>query len=152
MILEITYIQQGLSNLNTYRHYLFIIIIYARMQSPYYVHQESVYIVKPQMKSTNYVLATIYIRSYERKYNLTILQVGESEKKRIGNISFSFLLSQACKLGTFVSVQTLKSNFQTSRLHLLKTILSSTEIQILNLNLLEVNLQYLKITSFLQIT
>ena len=45
------------------------------MQSPYYVHQESVYIVKPQMKSTNYVLATIYIRSYERKYNPTILQV-----------------------------------------------------------------------------
>ena len=148
MILEITYIQQGLSNLNTYRHYLFIIIIYARMQSPYYVHQESVYIVKPQMKSTNYVLATIYIRSYERKYNLTILQVRQSEKKRIGNIYFTFLLlSQG-----LVSVQTLKSNFKTSRLHLLKTILSSTENQILNLNLLEVNLQYLKITSFLQIT
>ena len=148
MILEITYIQQGLSNLNTYRHYLFIIIIYARMQSPYYVHQESVYIVKPQMKSTNYVLATIYIRSYERKYNPTILQVRQSEKKRIGNIYFTFLLlSQG-----LVSVQTLKSNFKTSRLHLLKTILSSTENQILNLNLLEVNLQYLKITSFLQIT
>ena len=109
---------------------------------------KSVYIVKPQMKSTNYVLATIYIRSYERKYNLTILQVGKSEKKRIGNIYFTFLLlSQG-----LVSVQTLKSNFKTSRLHLLKTILSSTENQILNLNLLEVNLQYLKITSFLQIT
>ena len=148
MILEITYIQQGLSNLNTYRHYLFIIIIYARMQSPYCVHQECLYCKTSNEKYQLCILATIYIRSYERKYNLTILQVGKSEKKRIGNIYFTFLLlSQG-----LVSVQTLKSNFKTSRLHLLKTILSSTENQILNLNLLEVNLQYLKITSFLQIT
>ena len=77
------------------------------------------------MKSTNYVLATIYIRSYERKYNLTILQVRKSEKKRIGSIHFTFL-SLLQSLRTFVSVQTLKSNFQTSRLRLLKTTLSST--------------------------
>ena len=38
------------------------------------------------------ILATIYIRSYERKYNLTILQVRKSERNRIGSIHFTFLL------------------------------------------------------------
>ena len=64
------------------------------MQSPYYVHQECLYCKTSNEKYQLCIriLATIYIRSYERKYNLTILQVGKSEKKRIGNIYFTFLL------------------------------------------------------------